>query len=782
MPESRIAIPYRLREAFLRGLTCYKIIFLSAGTGWGKTTAVASLLEQQTALRVSLRKKPLPRYFARARLIVLDDFQELPPQSEEQFRKVLRQSPPGQRFIVLSRGPLPDYLSLYEGTGALLQLGTGHLALDMDCLKRIVQAHGLTFSACDFLRLRDETGGCPAAVNLLLLMLSSGQPFYQQTISAMAGKMGAYIDEAALRPLAPQAQKLLAELSLFDQFDQSLAEALTGDEGVSSTLETLWRYSGLIQPAGDVWRISDGRFLRPYLRKKLLAEYSPERICAIHLAGGRWYALRQDLHSALYHYQQAGSREEVIRALVQNARLHPGARACWEMRDYYNQLTEEEARSSPDVICAMSMLRSMTFDPEGAEKWYKVLKEHVRSMDRRDSDYARVRGLQSYLEIALPHRGTAGLDTLLPAVYKRVKSRSLVLPEICVTGGLPSLLRGGKDFSEWVPRDQLLYDAIRAPVEKVLGRFGVGLGDIALTESLLEKGEDVSGRFLILMALRQELRASGMPEMEFVLTALLVRALITAGNIGRAKELLLQFRAETVKAGANRLAPNIDAMRCRLSLLEDSAFASAWFSEQVCGEEMFCGTEGYRCLTKARCCIKSREHHSALLLLGWMLDYARRYGRPLDMLETLVLISICRFRMGGEDWRGHFAHALELGAKYGYLAVFTREGAALLPLLERYDHRGVKQDYWDRILSGTVAAAGYYGHYLQPLDNSLSRLTQAEALILRLICQDKRNEEICSLLNIKLPTVKTHIRNLFKKLNVTSRAEAQKAARRQGLT
>jgi len=780
MPK-RIAVPHELREAFLHGLPHNKIIFLSAGTGWGKTAVVNKLLEKQTVFSLSLRKKPLPSYFSKEKLIVLDDFQDLPPQAEAQFQEILRKSPRGQHFILLSRGPLPNYLSPYEATGALLQLGTRNLALDMDCLVQLAQASGLTLSAHDFQRVREETGGCPAAVDFLLLMLSAGQPFRQETISAMIEKMGAYIDETVLRLLNPEARKLLTVLSLFDRFDEALARVLTGDENISATLKSLWRRSGLIQPCGDVWRVSDQRFFLPYLRKKLQAENPPDYIRAIHLAGGRWHALRHDFRSALYHYQQAGSRADIIDALAQNARLHPGAGAYYEMRPYYNQLTEDEIRSSPDMICAMSMLCSMTFDPEGAEKWFKVLKEYVRSMSRQDSDYRRARGLLSYLEISLPHRGTENLVSLFPAVCKQLKSKTLTLPEMCVTSNLPSLLRGGKDFSEWVPKGQFLHPAIRASVEKVLGRYGVGLGDIALTESLLERGEDVSGRFLTLAALQVELRAKGTPEMEFVLTALLIRALVSAGNIGKAKNLLLQFRAEIAELGACRLLPNIDAMRCRLSLLEDSAYASVWFSEQAPGEEEFYGMARYRYLTKARCYIKSREHHSALLLLGRILDYTQRYKRPLDMLETLILISICRFRMENEDWREHFGRALELGGKYAYAAVFTREGAALLPLLERCNHEGIDPNYWGRILSGTVVQAGYYGQYLQPLDNSLGHLTQMETLILRLICQDKRNDEISALLNIKLPTVKTHIRNLFKKLKVTSRAGALKAAKRLGL-
>lgn len=780
MPKSSVVIPYELRENFQRGLDHCKIIFLSAGTGWGKSAVVKKLLEKQTVSYISLRKKSLPSHFSTGRLIVLDDFQELPPQAGETFQKLIRKSHRGQRFILLSRGPLPEYLSVYEATGTLRQFDATDLALDMDCLTQLAQTHELDFSADDLLRLRDETDGCPIAVNFLLLALSAGQPFQQPAIDAMRWKVGAYIDETVLRLLVPKARKLLLDLSLCDQFDQSLAKALTGNDGVLSTLESLRRDSGLIRRSGDVWRISDQRFLRPYLRKKLLAEHPPEHIRAIQLTAGRWYALRRDFRSALYHYRQADSREEIIGVLTQNARLHPGVGTYYEMRDYYNQLTEDEIRGSPDMICAMSMLRSMTFEPEESEKWYRALKDYVRGMDPRDGDYPRVRGLQFYLEIALPHRGTAGLTKLIPTVYDLLMSNALILPEINVTSNLPSLLRGGKDFSMWVPNDKTLYSTIRIPAEKVLGRFGVGLGDIALTESLLEKGEDVSGRFLMLTALQEELRTRGAPEMEFVLTALLVRTLVSAGNIGRAKELLIQFRTETAEAGT-KLLPNIDAMRCRLSLLEGGAFASIWFSEQAPGEETICGMERYRYLTKARCYIKNREYLSALLLLGRMLDYTQRYSRPLDMLETLILISICRFRMDGEDWKEHFAHALKLGAKYAYLAVFTREGAALLPLLKQYDHKDVKRDYWDRILSGTVEQAGYYGQYLQPSDSPLRRLTRTETLILRLICQGKSNDEICALLGIKLPTTKSHVRNLLKKLQVTNRFEAQKAAKRLGL-
>ena len=61
-------------------------------------------------------------------------------------------------------------------------------------------------------------------------------------------------------------------------------------------------------------------------------------------------------------------------------------------------------------------------------------------------------------------------------------------------------MNGGKDFSPWSKIDDLLYQTMRIPVEAVLGKDGVGLADCAIAESKFEKGEDISGRILLLVS------------------------------------------------------------------------------------------------------------------------------------------------------------------------------------------------------------------------------------------------------------------------------------------
>ena len=53
--------------------------------------------------------------------------------------------------------------------------------------------------------------------------------------------------------------------------------------------------------------------------------------------------------------------------------------------------------------------------------------------------------------------------------------------------------------------------------------------------------------------------------------------------------------------------------------------------------------------------------------------------------------------------------------------------------------------------------------------------------VLRLVCEGHRNAAIATRLGVSVPTVKTHVNNLFAKLGVRDRAAAVAAAAALGL-
>ena len=114
--------------------------------------------------------------------------------------------------------------------------------------------------------------------------------------------------------------------------------------------------------------------------------------------------------------------------------------------------------------------------------------------------------------------------------------------------------------------------------------------------------------------------------------------------------------------------------------------------------------------------------------------------------------------------------------------MFAHEGAALLPLLRDWPEDGERRQYLARVQKAVRAFAARYPNYLAPAGpGGLQALSKKELEVLRLICLNKSNEEIRTILDVSENTLKTHVRKLYQKLGVNSRANAQAAAKRLGL-
>ena len=60
-------------------------------------------------------------------------------------------------------------------------------------------------------------------------------------------------------------------------------------------------------------------------------------------------------------------------------------------------------------------------------------------------------------------------------------------------------------------------------------------------------------------------------------------------------------------------------------------------------------------------------------------------------------------------------------------------------------------------------------------------LTMMETLVLQNLGRGVSNEEICRELNLKLPTVKSHIYSIYKKLNASNRVQAVLKGKEMGI-
>lgn len=155
-------------------------------------------------------------------------------------------------------------------------------------------------------------------------------------------------------------------------------------------------------------------------------------------------------------------------------------------------------------------------------------------------------------------------------------------------------------------------------------------------------------------------------------------------------------------------------------------------------------------------------------------------------IGMLLLLATAYHRMERtEEALAAVTEALELGAPERIVRPFIQEGQGVVPLLMLYkrrqsSQRAVPEAYLDLLLDACgvesapsipVRSRGYAsGDLMDPLTNR-------ELEILELMAEGHSNRKIAEKLYVSINTIKTHVSNLFSKLDADNRVEALARAR-----
>jgi LuxR family maltose regulon positive regulatory protein len=167
---------------------------------------------------------------------------------------------------------------------------------------------------------------------------------------------------------------------------------------------------------------------------------------------------------------------------------------------------------------------------------------------------------------------------------------------------------------------------------------------------------------------------------------------------------------------------------------------------------------------------------AAIAELAPVVDESAPVTRPTWLVHAFMLEAIARDALGDPPAATRAVeHALDLAEPDGALAVFLLYPAR--DLLERHTrhrtaHAALLAQILD-LLAGTPRGPSAAGR-LQPL---LEPLSDSETRVLRYLPTHLSAPEIGAELSVSTSTVKTHMRNLYAKLGVHSRAEAVQRAR-----
>ena len=774
-----VILKQKTAEEFKNAMRYGRIILFSAPCGMGKTTTANALLNGLKVCRMEPDERfALPDPDGDWEVLLVDGLQYVQEKEDQQALCDLIQSRPERRFVLLSRGFPPGWLISFQFAGQMSVLDTKALLFDQETTARFFRERGISPSDAELSAIQTDTYGYPLALGILARHMQDGTPYSAEMNAQLRRELYVHYETAVYRRFEVPMRQILLDLAPFETFDIELARMASGNSRAEELIDWLQRNTTMLQ-YNSVNRFHFWFIFRDFLLWEMEREYSAERRSALFRRGGLYYELHEDYSHALECYARGEDHSKISDLLVRSAEMPASMGHYSELEKYYKLLPEQEILTSPALMQAMSMLCALRTDYEESERWYHELESFAVHCERKDALRKQARSRLAWLDISLPQRGVGGLAEKIPPLFQLLTNREVALPPFSVTSALPSIMNGGKDFSEWSGRDDLLYQTIRVPVTAILGRDGVGLPDCAVAESKFEKGEQISGRMLTLMSSLSEVQKRGMPDIEFAIIGLLARNQLDSGQPEEAKRSLRLLRSRFEENGQRRFLPNIDAMLCRLALhTGDLGTSDNWYREKAPRNPQQIDTlKRYQYLTQAMVELAIGKNDAALLTLAPLISYCKTCKRYLDGLSIHVISAIALYRKKDDSWRGALCAALDTAAEFSFVRPISVYGAAVLPLLNQCGWSG-DAGFLRTLATAARTQAAYYPNYLQPRVSPTDTLTATETQVLRLICADKSNAEIGELLDIKLATVKTHVSHVLQKLGVNRRSEAKTAAQR----
>jgi LuxR family maltose regulon positive regulatory protein len=770
--------------------------------------------------------------------VVLDDYHVIDSENVHWIVTFLLERLPEDAHLVISgRVDPPMPLARLRARGQMMELHASDLRFTPEEATAFLNdAMGLDISAGDVAALEGVTEGWIAALQLAALSMRERKDIsaFIRSFSGGHRDIFDFLAEEVLERQSEPVQMFLLETSNLDSLSGPLCDAVTGRNDGQRMLERLERENLLIVPLDDerVWYRYHHLFA-DFLRSRLERE-QPERVAPLHLRASEWYEENASVAEAVRHALSAGDhvraarlmeggvgqtwyRGEVmtllgwLRELPKEAMLRRPLLLVWyaaalmligRFEDVESLLREaesavggagegqgEELRPVADeadpqhVRATAAAVRSLHArlqgDPQGAI-------EHARrALALLPEDNLDPRPFAA-LCLAEAYRDTDDLEAANSTFAETVELGLAAGHDYIALTAMGSLAhlrmaQGRLREAEETLREALGFAAERgAELLPAVGRVRIAMGELLLERDDLEASERelTLGTELVERAGELEILARGQ--------VALSRAKWAQGDAEGALKLAHEAQRLARESGAPQAITDAALWKARLHLMRNELLAAASELERGPGvEEVPRSTQDAKSISLARLLIAREDHDEALQMLNHLRETAEAADQRGSVVEIRTLQALV-LRAKDEKNRAIdvMGRALDLAEPEGYVRIFVDEVSPMAELLSEV----LEAQQSGRLDSLRRVPA----HYLRKLLAALERddpsasqpatelpevLSERELEVLQLIASGKSNRRIASELFVSVGTVKTHINNLYRKLDAHSRTQAVARAR-----
>jgi LuxR family maltose regulon positive regulatory protein len=754
-------------------------------------------------------------------LLVIDDLHELlSPAALGQLEGLLAHRPPLLHIVLISRHDPQLSLHRLRLAGQLTEIRAPDLRFTLEETRQLLAGSGIVLSDHSVSLLQARTEGWAAGLRLAAISLVR-HPQPEQLVAEFAGSertVAEYLLAEVLERQTAEVRRLLLRTSILERVSGPLADLLVGASGSERILQELEAANAFVVAldAGRTWFRYHHLFadlLRLELRRS-----EPEKFLELHRLASDWYARHGDVVDAVRHAQAAEEWSRAAQLLVDssmNLSLHGQNGTLAALTATFST----DASSGPDVALLYA-IREMTEGSLDAATAYLALTERHASevaddrkrrfdltvavtrmsLARRRGDFGSVvekvqalvgpadAGTLSEVELTNEARAVALMNLGIVELWAYRREEAAVHLqqglELAQRISLPYVETGCLSHlavvDAWDAFAQVRLRCLEAIA--IADSQGWSTDPIVCVALVMMGLMDVAqARFEAAQGWLDRADATLQPDLEPATALLMQRArgMLYVGR-GRLYEALGAFRAAerlqsmlvTPHALTAQMHEWLVVMLVRLGRLEDACLVLSALSD----EERQWG-ETRTALAFLR--LAEGDPAAADEALAPVVAGASPVLHPGSLVEALLVHAMARDRLG--DARGterDVERALEIAEPDTQMFPFML--VQPVDVLKHHPrHRTAHAARLSEILDALAGAP------LRPVSSAAAplreELSESELRVLGYLPSNLSAPEIAAELYLSTSTIKTHMRQIYAKLDAHKRTEAVERARQLGL-
>ncbi len=728
--------------------------------------------------------------------LLIDDLHLVPPRAVAPLGLLVERLPPAVSLVLGSRSDPLLPLHRWRVNGVLGELRSHQLRFSARETAQLLAAHGVDVAPHDADALTERTEGWAAGVQLAALTLRA-HPDPSAFVRAFAGSdhnVTDYLASEVLGQLDAETLDFVLATATLDEFDAERSGALTGRHDAADMLEALDAANLFLERVGS--HAGTYRFhhlFRDVLRGWLSAR-DPDRVKALHAAASEWYEQRGDVARAVRHAIDGGDADRAFAVVGTHA--ISGYLTSAGISSWITELGDEVLSARSDQLLDYIVVLLLAGWIDEAGRWLAHLDARP-SADPTPRFAARFRLAKAIwlsnrgeieAAVALAQDAVQRLansdDPLLEAaaavlirsydyldrpadaraVFRDAIARwapSPVMEQVVFEGGIAAVelecgnLKLARQLAEraaaTVHRLGTEQHFGASDVERTLGTLEAEAGDLTTAERHLEAALDIA--------------APGRPTFALLSLVELARVAARRGELDEAFDRLDRARAILPPGVKSPLTQRADALRVQVR---------AKAGLEVTAEQLAqLGAGPRRVLAEAQYHAQRRDPEAAATCV----ETLEPATEPRPQLERCLVEAQIALQEGNAPALDRqLDRILELSRAHGFARSIADAGIEITRALDaRLRHYAPERslEALERALAETSARPAPVEHAAPA--NQVG-LTDRERTVLRYLPTRLTNREIASELYVSMNTLKTHLRSIYRKLGVESRASAIKRA------